>query len=303
MTEMRPGEVTLDPHDLERSASQLADIYKLSPEDRDVVRRVIALYPQPIQMYVDEASAILHDRMPLGDRFTFDIETDELILFSHDKEILIDALIEMAMYLAGFTTMMGSEETWVIEFTIGAWKPVKKRLKRQLEIPVSDHPRGVVGMPPSAESASPGDPYPFRTLVSHYDLASFHQMVMLAARDDIAVYFPPETHAKVLAVYVYMRRSMQEVAQGIDLADYETFNARLIQEIQRLETLFGPSGLTLPTWLHDRHIDDPPSPAAGRPNSHPTPESEADPTPDPFEAFIEDLFSSDSDTDENVDST
>ena len=303
MTEMRPGEVTLDPHDLERSAGQLADVYHLSPEDMDVVRRVIALYPRPIQMYVDEAGAILRDRMPLGDRFTFDIETDELILFSHDKEILIDALIEMAMYLAGFTTMMGSEETWVIEFTIGAWKPVKKRLKRQLEIPVSDHPRGVVGMPPSAESASSGDPYPFRTLVSHYDLASFHQMVMLAARDDIAVYFPPETHAKVLAVYVYMRRSMQEVAQGIDLADYKTFNTRLIQEIQRLETLFNPSGLTLPTWLHDRHIDDPPSPAAGRPNSHPTPESEADPTPDPFEAFIEDLFSSDSDTDENVDST
>jgi hypothetical protein len=301
MTEMRHGEVTLDPHDLERSTRQLAEAYHLSPEDTDTLRRVIALYPQPIKMYVDEANTILHDSMPLGDRFTFDIETDELILFSHDKEILIDALIEMAMYLAGFTTMMGSEETWVIEFTIGAWKPVKKRLKRQLEIPVSDHPRGVVGMPPSAENVPPGDPYPFRTLVSHYDLASFHQMVMLAARDDIAVYFPPETHAKVLAVYVYMRRSMQEVAQGIDLADYETFNARLIQEVQRLDTLFGPSNLTLPTWLHDRHADDPPAPA-DRPRPHPTRESKPDTTPDPFEAFIEDLFSNDPDTDENVDS-
>jgi hypothetical protein len=301
MTEMRHGEVTLDPHDLERSMRQLAEAYRLSLEDTDTLRRVIALYPQPIKMYVDEANTILHDSMPLGDRFTFDIETDELILFSHDKEILIDALIEMAMYLAGFTTMMGSEETWVIEFTIGAWKPVKKRLKRQLEIPVSDHPRGVVGMPPSAENAPPGDPYPFRTLVSHYDLASFHQMVMLAARDDIAVYFPPETHAKVLAVYVYMRRSMQEVAQGIDLADYETFNARLIQEVQRLDTLFGPSNLTLPTWLHDRHTDDPPAPA-GRPSPHPTREPKPDTTPDPFEAFIEDLFSNDPDTDENLDS-
>jgi hypothetical protein len=300
MTEMRPGEVTLDPHDLEHSISQLVDAYQLSPDDMGIVRRVIALYPQPVQMYVDEAITILHDSMPLGDRFTFDIETDKLILFSHDKEILIDALIEMAMYLAGFTTMMGSEESWVIEFAIGAWKPVKKRLKRQLDIPVSDQPRGVVGMPPAAESISSGDPYPFRRLVSHYDLASFHQMVMLAARDDIAVYFPPETHAKVLAVYVYMRRSMQEVAQGIDLADYETFNARLIREIQRLEILFNPASLTLPTWLHDRHTDDPPSPP-DRPDPHSMPPSGPGPAPDPFEAFIEDLFSNDSDADEDID--
>jgi hypothetical protein len=296
MSEMRPGEVTLDPNDLERSVGQLADAYHLSPDDMGIVRRVIALYPQPVQMYVDEAITILHDSMPLGDRFTFDIETDELILFSHDKEILIDALIEMAMYLAGFTTMMGSEESWGIEFAIGAWKPVKKRLKRQLDIPVSDQPRGVVGMPPAAEDASASDSYPFRRLASHYDLASFHQMVMLAARDDIAVYFPPETHAKVLAVYVYMRRSMQEVAQGIDLADYETFNARLIQEVQRLETLFTPSNLTLPTWLHDRHADDPPEPAE-RPGSQSMPQ----PGPDPFEGFIEDLFPNDSDSDEDID--
>jgi hypothetical protein len=94
---------------------------------------------------------------------------------------------------------------------------------------------------------------------------------------------------------------MQEVAQGIDLADYETFNARLIQEVQRLDTLFGPSNLTLPTWLHDRHADDPPAPA-DRPRPHPTRESKPDTTPDPFEAFIEDLFSNDPDTDENVDS-
>ncbi len=301
MTEMRHGEVTLDPRNLEHSVRQLGEVYHLSPEDMGIMQRVIALYPQPIQIYVDEAITILHDSMPLGDRFTFDIETDELILFSHDKEILIDALLEMAMYLAGFTTMMGSEETWVTEFTIGAWKPVKKRLKRQLDIPVSDHPRGVVGMPPAAENTAQNDPYPFRTLASHYDLASFHQMVMLAARDDIAVYFPPETHPKVLAVYVYMRRSMQEVAQGIDLTDYETFNARLIQEIQRLDTLFNPSSLTLPTWLHDRHTDDSPSPA-DRPSPHHPPKSEPNTTPDPFEAFIEDLFSNDPDVDENTDS-
>jgi hypothetical protein len=300
MTNKRRGEVILDPQNADSSMDQMAEIYDLSPEDLDIIRRVIALYSQPVRMYLDEAITILHESTPLGDRFTFDIETDDLVLFSPHKETLIDALIEMAMYLAGFTTMMGSEESWVIEFTAGAWKPVKTRLKRQLEIPVNDHPRGVVGMPPSAETTVQGDPYPFRTLVSHYDLASFHQMVLLAARDDIAVYFPPETHPKVLAVYVYMRRSMQEVAQGIDLEDYQTFNVRLLEEIQRLENLFEPASLTLPTWLHDRHSDEaqprphPPSGPGREKSNHP-----ADPRKiDPFEAFIDQLFSEDEDQDQ-----
>jgi hypothetical protein len=90
-----------------------------------------------------------------------------------------------------------------------------------------------------------------------------------------------------------MRRAMQEVAQGIDLEDYQTFNARLIQEIQRLEKLFDPASLSLPDWLHDRHDDDAqPHPDHQNPiaDNRPT-----DPQPsakeDPFETFIEQLFS------------
>jgi hypothetical protein len=293
MADMRHSEVTLDPRHLDSATGQLAEGYNLSPEDLDIARRVIALYPQPVRMYVDDASAILHESMPLGDKFTFDIETDDLVLFSHDKETLMDALIEMVLYLAGFTTMMGSEDAWVIEFTIGAWKPVKKRLKRQLGISTNDHPRGVVGLPPSTNHTVQHDPYPFRTMVSHYDLASFHQMVLLAARDDIAVYFPPETHSKVLAVYVYMRRAMHEVAQGIDLEDYQTFNTRLIQEIQRLEKLFDPASLTLPDWLHDRRSSDPPPRPnpQDRPSDNRAADLQQSTKEDPFEAFIEQLFS------------
>ena len=294
---MRYGEVTLDPHNLDRSVNELAQVYDLSAEDLEIIRRVIALYLRSVKMYVDEASTILHDSMPLGDRFTFDIETDELVLFSRNPATLIDALIEMAMYLAGFTTMMGAEESWVIEFAIGAWKPVKKRIKRLLSIPTDDQPRGVVGLPPSKgkDTASAPDSYPFRRMVSHYDLASFHQMVLLAARDDIAVYFPPETHPKVLSVYVYMRRAMQEVAQGIDLKDYESFNARLIQEVQRMEQLFNPADLNLPGWLHDRHTDDLPSPdeVPNRASTNYLSESPPSDIDNPFEAFIEELFSED----------
>jgi hypothetical protein len=207
------------------------------------------------------------------------------------------------MYLVGFTTMMGTEESWVIEFTIGAWKPVKKRIKRQLSIPTDDQPRGVVGLPPSKDQASAPDAYPFRRMVSHYDLASFHQMVLLAARDDIAVYFPPETHPKVLSVYVYMRRAMQEVAQGIDLEDYESFNARLIQEVQRMEQLFDPAVLKLPNWLHDRHSDELPHPdrQSDPTSSNCLTESRPSAIDDPFEAFFEELFSED-DGDDDKDS-
>jgi len=290
---MRYGEITLDPCHSEASVSSLAEIYDLSEEERGAVQRILTLYPQAVQMYVDEASVILHDSMPLGDRFTFDMEADELVLFSYDPAVLIDALIEMAMYLSGFTTMMGAEDSWVVEFTIGAWKPVKKRLKRQLDIPTDDQPRGVVGLPPTRENVTAPDAYPFRRMVAHYDLASFHQMVLLAARDDIAVYFPPETHPKVLSVYVYMRRAMQDVAQGIDLKDYEHFNARLLQEIQRLEQLFDPANLNLPGWLQDRHSDD--LPAVPDEANAQTESWLLDSKPaagsNPFEAFIDELFS------------
>jgi len=300
---MKRYRVILDPNDVEASVQQLAEAYDLAPNDLTALRRIIALYRRPIAMYLDETNATLYDSLPLADKFTFDIETDELVLFTCDLDTITDALIEMAMYTAGFATMMGNEQTWVTEFTIGAWKPVKKRLKRQLDIPVQDQPRAVVGLPPPPDKAPANDPYPFRTLVSHYDLASFHQMVILAARDDVAVYFPPDTHPKVLAVYVYMRRAMQEVAQGLDLDDHETFNARLVQELRRLQELFNPASLEPPGWLLDlidqengpEMLDDPAArlglfPDTG-PSEHSTPPiSHKD---DPFEAFIEQLLPDD----------
>jgi hypothetical protein len=300
---MKRYQVILDPDDVETSAQQLAEAYDLASEDLATLRRIIALYRRPIAMYLDETNATLYDSLPLADKFTFDIETDELVLFTCDLDTITDALIEMAMYLAGFATMLGNEQTWVIEFAIGAWKPVKKRLKRQLGISVQEQPRAVVGLPPPPEKAPTSTPYPFRTLVAHYDLASFHQMVILAARDDVAVYFPPDTHPKVLAVYVYMRRAMQEVAQGLDLGDHETFNTRLVQELRRLQELFNPTALEPPSWLPDlldeengaEMLDDPATrlglfPSTGPSDRSTPPKSHKD---NPFEAFIEQLFPDD----------
>lgn len=301
---MRLNNLVLDPAEIDESVRQLTEAFDLLPEDMTVLRQVVALFPHDVSMYVDDLNAPAFENSPLIDRFTFDMETDELILLSRDRDTLIDALIEMAMYVTGFTTMMGNDEIWVIEFTIGSWKPVKKTIKRQIGIPVQDRPRGVVGLPPPPDKAPADDSYPFRTLVSQYNLASFYQMVVLAARDDIAVYFPPETHSKVLAVYVYMRRAMQEVARGIVLSDYQTFNARLIQEIQRLQQLFDPASLTLPDWLYQQGGQQNTGESVDRLGMFPDntlPDSRRQTKHDPFEAFVEQLFSDEETDRDNTD--
>jgi hypothetical protein len=308
MSDQRPSVAILDPQNLDDSLRQVAQIFDLAPDMQSTLRRVVALYPRPVQMVLDEASALLYENLPLADKFTFDMETDELVLFSRQPDTLADALIEMAMYLVGFATLMGNREEWVVEFAIGAWKPVKNRIKRQLGISVNDQPRAVVGLPPAPADASSGDSYPFRTLVSNYDFASFHQMVVLAARDDVAVYFPPETHSKVLAVYVYMRRAIQEVAQGLGIKDHQAFNARLVEAVHRLEGLFSPSRLTPPDWQPTQDRGQPESPFDNTSNrlgmfpsrfgsersEQPDHSSTRDSAPNnPFESFIEQLFPDD----------
>lgn len=299
MPEMKFHSLILDPDDLDRTLNQLDKVYDLDAEALLYLRRIIGLFPHAVRMSVDEANAILYQDLTLADKFSFDIETDDLVIFSSDPETLIDALIEMAMYLAGFATLLGSSEGWVVEFAIGAWKPVKNRIKRELDMPVNNQPRLIVGMPPSPDQIPVNDPYPFRTLVSTYDLASFYQMVVLAARDDVAVYFPPETHHKVLAVYVYMRRAMQEISQNVGIEDHEIFNSRLVETVQRMEHLFDPATLPPPGPIRRtaHHPDEPgyrsprqlglfPDPDTVRPERGESQSTHYD----PFEEFIEQLF-------------
>ena len=298
-----PQPVTLNPHNLNYSMQHLADEFALDPDTTLILRRIIALFPCSTQLIFSKSNTALWANSPLTDRFSFDMETDDLVVYDRDSGTLIDATIEMAMYLSGFSTLMGSEDAWAIEFAIGAWKSVRNRIKRQLDILVPKTPRGVVGLPPSPEKAPPDDPYPFRTMVAQYDRVSFQQMVMLAGKHDIAVYFPPETHPKVLAAYVYMRRAMQDVAQDVDLKDHQLFNARLLEELQRLESLFSPETLPSPSWLQDwlnpDISQDQPNRLGlfpGRSNTAPQqPESKHN----PFDDFIEQLFSDD-DLDENL---
>lgn len=290
---MIPTLIQLDPDNLSGARRRLFEACHPPSDTLDALVQIVALFPRPALLAIDELQAELYRQLVLADKFTFDLETDTLIVYATDPDTLIDGLIEMAMYLTGFSTMMGNADAWVVEFTAGAWKPVKNRIKRQLGLPVRDKPRGVVGLPPKP-GGGPDDPYPFRTLVSTYDRGSFEQMALLAARAEIAVYFPPEAHPKVLAAYVYMRRAMQEVAQGIDLEAYQTFNERLIETLQRMEILFAPSTLPPPQWIAG--VDDEPGPGSASgvlgflPSAPPPPRQTPD---DPFAAFIEQLFPDD----------
>lgn len=302
MPDMMHNLVTLDPANLDETMRQLVEQYALEDEMQAHVRRVIALLPRSSGLYVDEANAMLFEDLQLADKFSFDTENDALALFTHDPSALVDALIELAMYLSGFATMLGSEAGWVVEFTIGCWRPVRNRLKRLLEIPYDNHPRGVVGLPPSESEQYP-ERYPFRRLVTSYDFASFHQMVVLAARDDIAVYFPPETHSKVLAVYVYMRRTMHEVGQSLGLEDHQIFNSRLLDAIRRMEVLFTPSELPPPGMAASRHSRDETPP--DRPNfknllGQDMASARLSAEDSPFASFIEELFADEDDSDFEV---
>jgi len=145
--------IRLDPDDLSGTLQRLAADLAPAPDTLDVLRRIIALFPHDGLLLFDETQADLYRQLALADKFTFDLDTDTLLIFSDDADTLIDALIEMAMYLSGFATMMGNDDAWVTEFAAGAWKPVKNRIKRQLDLPVSSKPRGVVGLPPAPTTA------------------------------------------------------------------------------------------------------------------------------------------------------
>lgn len=285
MSDLHYGEVILDPDALSQTLRRLAQQYELAPNELMTLMRIVELFPRKTRMYFDISQADIYTDVPFVDKFTFDIETDDLILLSTDFDTLVDALIEMAMYLSGFATKIGNQDTWVIDFAIGAWKPVKHHIKRELDILTSDQPRGVVGLRPQPDEEPEGDPYPFRTLVSHLDQMSFEQMIMLAARNDVVtVYFPPGTHPKVRAVYTHARRAIEGVGQHITLHDHRIFNLKLNNALRRIDQLFEPKKLAPPNWIA-RLLDNESSCQNYSEKNTPS-DSHA-----PFDAFIEQLFS------------
>jgi len=283
--------IVLKPDDLEGTVRQIAAVWDLDEDSLEVLRQTLALFSRPITLVVDEASVVYYSETPLIDHFTFNMQTDELILLSRDPLTLIDALVEMAMYVAGFATLLGAEDQWKVEFAIGAWKPVRNRIKRQLGVPVLDEPLWIVGLPPNPEDGVLNDQHPFRMLVSQLDMASFTQMVRLAARDDVEVNFPNGTDPRVIEVYIRMKTAMYQVADELTLDDWREFNRRLLHCIQDLEEAYHPCDLPVPAWWQRMLLaQDEASLDEQRPTSDYEPPQNK-PRWNPFETYLEELFS------------
>lgn len=301
MSGSRTKRVLLDPRDVDTTLHRLQAIYDLAPADLLPLRKVIGLLPRAAHMNYDEDLASQYAYLAMADKFTFDIETDELILFGRDVDTLIDAIVEMAMYLSGFTTKLGNPEAWVIEFAIGAWRTVKRRIKRQHDLPTFDQTIGILGLPSSSGEPVSDTEQLFRQLVSDFDQVSFHQMIVLAAHDNILIQFPPETHPKVRACYLHARRAMQEVGQGLGLGDHQIFNRLLNDAIQRIEQLFNPASLEPPSWLQSgERLSLPTNTAPSESPSQNNPSRATSANPNLFDAFLEQLLGDEDDDEDSA---
>lgn len=203
--------------------------------ERDI-RTMLALHDRAFTLRLDFVSR--PQLSPVDDAFTFDTLTDELVVYSNDPAVLVDALLEMAMYMRGFNTTLGSFDEWKTQFTIGAWRHVRKNIKADLGI----EPQGVWQFPLESE------------VVERYNFRAFESMLYLAGRADGEVIFPTGANAQVVEAYQRLRRIMHAMAFDITLDAYGAFNRRLTSallwveesimpgESSRFDDLFGEGG-------------------------------------------------------------
>lgn len=290
VSNLEPNRIYLNPDSPEATIRQLDLYYELEPEVLDILSRILTLYRRPAWLYVIEAFPGFDDQALLLDRFTFDVEIDALILFANDPHTFIDGMIEMAMYLVGFSTMIGVEDEWMIEFAIGAWKPIKNRVKERLGIPVPRHPQWIIEIPGGDEDSHPAQ-QAFLDLLAELNTISFTQMVRLAARNDVEIQFPPNTDPSVIEVYVRMKVAIEQVADGLGLDDWRKFNRRLLEMVLQLKADYLPQELPQPdsAWplLFEDEFDEEDAIDEFLPEDMVI----SDDGWNPFEAYVEQLFS------------
>jgi hypothetical protein len=191
--------------------------------DHEHLKQVIALHDRPFTLLLQPDTPI--ELWPLVDAFTFDLERDWLMVYKTDPEVLIDAIIEMAMFLRGFNTAIGAESPWRVDLAIGAWRVVRQNIKRSLMIPDSV-PQFAVELPGHT--------------VTQLDQVTFAGMVFLAGQVHTQVHFPPEAARSVVEAYHRLRRIILTVGLGLGLDDVRTFNQRLVRALLHTETVLLP---------------------------------------------------------------
>jgi len=187
------------------------------------LQRVIVLHRQPFTLVLRPDAPI--ELWPLVDAFTFDLERDCLVVYKTDPDVLLDAIIEMAMFLRGFNTAIGTDGPWRVDLAIGAWRVVRQNVKRSLLIPES-------AMQFAVE-------LPAHT-VSQLDSVTFAGMVFLAGQVNTQVRFPEDAARSVVEAYHRLRRIILTVGLGLGLDDVRTFNQRLIRALVHTETALLP---------------------------------------------------------------
>lgn len=182
--------------------------------------RVIHLHARSFCIVYDEDNSP-PELSPLVDAFTFDMEHDRLIVYTLEPDVLVDAIIEMAMFMRGFNTVMGVEDHWKVDVAIGAWRVVRRNIKQELTIP--ETPTQIVVSLPSE-------------VVSDLNPATFAGMVFLAGQIDALMEFPNDASPRVVDLYHRLQRIINLVGFKVGLNDAATFNQRLTRSIAHIES-------------------------------------------------------------------
>ncbi len=161
----------------------------------------IELHRRPFSVFIDYVFS--DPDMPTFDRFSFDMGSDELIVFCPEPAVLIDALLEMAMFMRGFNTLIGVDEKWKTQVAIGAWRTIRESLKQQLGIPYLVGHAWLVELNPTG--------------VANFDEDSFFIAVALAGSPDVEAQFPAGTSPKVISVYKHLSRIIALIGQSLGL--------------------------------------------------------------------------------------
>lgn len=223
------------------SVEELIDAFEARDTDfESAIRRALKIHGKSFILMIDHLSQ--PPVSPLQDQFSFDMNTDSLILFTDNPASLIDGILEMAMFLRGFNTLIGVNEEWKVQVAIGAWRHVREALKVHMHL--------------ADENEKPWGAALELETVEKFNMMSFGTMLMLAGRPDVDVIFPDGTNALVLAAYQRLSRIMEAVAFDIGLEDHLKFNRRLNRAVALIEEsllpsedspfddLFGPDGFS-----------------------------------------------------------
>jgi hypothetical protein len=191
-------------------------------EHEESIRAALSLHEHAFVLRVDYVSR--PNITPLEDAFTFDAATQELILFNDEPSTLVDAILEMAMYLHGFDTNLQSADEWKPQFTIGAWHYVRRGLKERLNI----NPQTSWRVALEVET------------VERFDSNTFESMIFLSGHPEVEVVFPSGTNSLITWTYKRLSRIMEATAFNVDLDDHAVFNRRLKSALALVEAELMP---------------------------------------------------------------